>query len=408
MSLRRVGTLLVAVVGVVVFWPVFSRIGHTASYGDFGVHVNVAREMAATGRLLIAWPVFHLATIAIHSILYHLGALVSFPRAGELVITAAMVITLVGLYEWLASSLGSSLSSGWRASLTLMAVCVSLLIIGPINLFSVVDHDLYLGYLTPTSFHNPTYLVLKPLALLQFALVSGALIPSRVVEPWSRWRWVLTVVSSVLTPLAKPNYAVCLLPALGLLFAYDMISRARRPGSFGLWRRITLGVVLPTVVVLAWQYLSTFGQPDTGLVFAPFRFVDSVSSDILPKTLASLAFPILASIALRPLVGPDRRLQLAWLAAGFAIAYYFLLDESGYRASSGNFGWSVQICLFLLFVILVVQIAEQLRLRTDSSDRLVALLRRLAWPLVAYSIQLSGGLIFFSIYFLGHSDRLWL
>src|SRR5436190_2063620 len=51
-----------------------------------------------------------------------------------------------------------------------LAATFFLLVIGPITLFTWRRHNLYLGYLSPTVYHNPMIAIVKPLAILHFWL----------------------------------------------------------------------------------------------------------------------------------------------------------------------------------------------------------------------------------------------
>ena len=47
----------------------------------------------------------------------------------------------------------------------------------------------------------------------------------------------------------------------------------------------------------------------------------------------------------------DTMLNLAWLTFGFATLQTYLLAEAGPRFNDGNFAWSSQISLFVLFTV---------------------------------------------------------
>ena len=69
-------------------------------------------------------------------------------------------------------------------------------------------------------------------------------------------------------------------------------------------------------------------------------------------------------------------LSLAWLSFFFGCAYAYLLAESGPRAMHGNFWWSAQVSLFVLFFESVRFCLEQERAFVVREGGV-----RLRWPL---------------------------
>jgi hypothetical protein len=245
-----------------------------------------------------------------------------------------------------------------------------LMISWPLFLFYFVDHKFYGGYIGTNVFHNPTMVLLKPLALF----VHLKVVKSLVAKQWSfsirRSLWIAIVM--ILATLAKPNYAIVLLPALGILFLLLRGNLRVAP-----WRQIVLFVILPVVILLAIQFLMHFnnglvaGKSDRGIIFAPFVVFGMYSRFLFPKFLLAMAFPLAVATTFFKNASADLRLKFAWLCFLIGSFYTYFLAESGSDMSAGNFGWSSQISLFILFVESAIFLLDSNRRGVTDRGKLV-------------------------------------
>ncbi|MEZ4669458.1 MAG: hypothetical protein R3E39_16245 [Anaerolineae bacterium] len=234
------------------------------------------------------------------------------------------------------------LSPAVRGAATLVLTML-LMVADPLRLDSssaVYDH--YAGFVPINVYHNPTIVLLKPLALLLFLQVLHIFDGSSV----SKSRLFLCAFLSVAATMAKPNYSIALIPALGLYVMIRII--LRRPVHFGL---LIIGVVVPIMVVIGWQLISVRGTGMGGILFAPFAVMIFMSPDdlIFLKFIGSIAFPLcVLMLYFRPALR-DTMLQVAWLVFAAGAFYTYLLAEV-LNPFYGNFIWSGEITLLLLFV----------------------------------------------------------
>jgi hypothetical protein len=222
-----------------------------------------------------------------------------------------------------------------------VALAVLLSLLGPVNLLTW-RHP-YVGYLVPTIFHNPTYTVMQPLALLLFLLVVRA--PPEERSAALRHATALAV-ATVLCSLAKPSYILALLPVAAL----DSLRRAAR-GE----RRDALveavALVLPAVAVLGWQFRFEYASGSTShLVLAPLAVMGHFTNYLFPKLVLSILFPLGLLLLYRREALADRGLCIAWGAFACGAGATYLLAETGPRFSHGNFVWSGDVCAFILLV----------------------------------------------------------
>ena len=268
--------------------------------------------------------------------------LVTFGRLGlyaslMIVQVAAQVSTAVILYFWM----GEGVEDRFR---TLRAFAASgLTLVAPIVVIAPWDGLFYFGYVGLANYHNPTIHLLRPFALLSFILACRAFRGGRASSLTVAAAGMLMATSL----LIKPNYALCILPAIAVVAWLRW--RAHKPPD---WRMLLFGFFLPAAIVLLAQWAVGFWMArgeETGFLMRPLEVERAFSGYLLPKFLLSIVFPVVILAAYPWDSLRDDGLALAWLSFVFGAAQMYLLAESGDRFYHGNFRWGAQISLFLLF-----------------------------------------------------------
>ena len=380
------GALVLTLFGPVLWW--------LAPQSDFAVHSAEAEYWATYGSTRIQLPNFLFAglTVIFQMCIPGLG----FLSAGVLVALLAQGLLAATLFECVLQSWPSGPTNAERLLLCALGA-VSLMIVMPFNLLTFGQHNLYHGYIATSVYHSPSLALLKPLALLAW------LQAIRIFEPGKAGLRSVAFAATVvgLGVLAKPNFAVALLPALVSFAGWRTLRH--RPGDSVDWRRVWLGFVAPGCAVLAWQYLYTYSSNQaahpsemaSGIVFAPLRIVSALSqaspAGLTMRFLLSILFPAAVYLAYTPQARRDVALNLAWVLFSAGAACSYLLAESGPRAADGNFLWSGQITLFILFAT-----SATFALRHAVADRSP----RRALCAFAYGLHLASGLVWYALQFL--------
>lgn len=352
-------------------------------------HVDFARKIAETHVLYPGHFLYHLLTVAMHAILP-----VSWLQASVLVLLGARVSLAIVLWHLVRRSLRAGASA--NDALVAIVVPLALMFASAISFPTWSGGHYYLGYIVPNIAVSQTMVVLQPLALLTFVMVVRVLgtLSDGVVSVRD-----LAVVGllALVSTLAKPSYAMVLLPAVGILLL-AMVSTSKWRGDRV--RAIATAAALgtPVMVAMGWIYVSTYlklqGHPGgTGIAIAPLRVMDylqqavgggaHVRAWLLAKFLLSALFPIVVAVTWFPRIRHDLRFRLAWLQFAIGLIFtYFFAERPTFTA--GNFTWSAQTALFILFVVSALLLIEQTMTGTGSR------LRRLsAWPaLVCYGVLL--------------------
>jgi hypothetical protein len=351
---------------------------------DYAMHAEWAREIAETGHVSVPHPLFHFLTILVHALVpRRLGELVQFGNdaapADPGYLLAAMLVGTAS-YVALALLLDHALRAageerGARGAWVAAASALSLMLFGPISVFTWRSHQLYLGYIVPNVFHNPTVTLVKPLALAWFWSVTRARSSPR--------GWLVAGALTLAATLAKPSFTVAFLPALALWLV--LAGRSERAVDA---RAGVASLAAGAAVVACQAWLRGSGEASL-LVVAPLEVMGFYSQrwQMPLLLLLSIAFPLCAAIVYRRAALRDGPLQLAWLVFAVAAAYGYVLAEADPNTGSGNWLWSGQIGLFVL-------LAQTLLLVRSRPSDAAPWARRLVW--LAFGLQLACGIAWYA------------
>jgi hypothetical protein len=347
-----IGLGAVILLMIALFLPVVSRaVGESADYMD---HIRDARLWAEAGmgldQSIRPHFFYHLLVIAVHALIPG----IDWPNAAVIVGTGLYILLALIVYALVRPvliSVSSHEQDEYREIGIALVITTALMLVTPVTLLTWNEENLYLGYIGVHTYHNPTQIALKPFALLFFLYSLYTFSSQRPT-----WKIViLTFALGIASTLSKPNLAICLIPAVGLLVLYQLVRK--RPVQ---WLQLIVGVGTPVALVLVWQFFF-HSSKEGGFAFDPFMVMEYYSPGTLPlKFVMSILFPAAVTLAYFRQAREDSTILLAWLAFGFSVAYIYLLSEPS-NWTSGNFLWSGQITLFILFVVLTLFFIRQIR-----------------------------------------------
>jgi hypothetical protein len=370
--------MLAALVAALSAW-ILTRGGRTLEpFHDYRFHNQIAGRMAAGGPLEVPHPLYHLLVAGLDAVAPALDR----PRAGLAVAVSAQVA--LALLAFLALKWVAPQSSTVPALLAL-----GLTVVAPLNWLTPGPREFYFGYIYATSFHSPTMLLLRPLALGLF-LATVAAIDKR--DGHQGMREAGLAVLTLSSALAKPSYVMCLVPAVIILLLGEWRRLSRPPDSC---RLLVVGAVLPGLIVMvaqAWFTLSSPQMKPSRVVWAPLQVVFHHTHPdvalVAAKLLLSIAFPLVVAAAFWRQAARDPGLRLAWLGLAAGAAYAYGLAETGARAAHGNFIWSGQAAAAVLFIASARFLLDAwARSRDASGDRV-----RMAACGIAFVLHVAAGL----------------
>ena len=363
--LQRWGPTIVLVLLVaLVFSPIIYKVIYTYHF-DYDSHIYWAEQIFhptdSDNVPLALWAHsnWHFLVILFSFITFG-----SFPVAGSLATVFSIILLSVVTFQLIRPVLLQKNISLWWG----VAVALGMTLVAPIYLYVIKDKQFYFGYLGLTSYHNPTIILLKPLAILVF--IWGM----RCFQPAARnGRQVLiAAVFSILATLTKPSFAICFIPALGLGVLWYLFRK--KPLD---WKMIIFGFILPTSLVLIWQFWLTYASNDpSSIELAPFGVMNIRSGWLDRKFLLSIGFPLLIMVLYWKDALKDTRLLLAWTTLFFGSFFTYFLAEQGPRFAHGNFVWSGEIAMLVLFSMSTLFFIEKAR-----ENRYKTILVGLVWGL---------------------------
>lgn len=270
----------------------------------------------------------------------------------------------------------------------LWGLTAAVLIASHVFLPTALRHNFYYGYFVPVVYHNPTQQLCKLFALwIWFRYCRDFL--------WGAaptWRQSLgTGILGALSAVAKPSFLIAFLPLSGLIGLWDLL-RLRWARAF----RFGVGIAAPTTAILLAQAYSFYG-PDAGgeLMFAPFAVFNASQTQY--KLPLSLLFPLV--LLAGTLIGAVRHQsadaaghraawRAVWALAAIGLFETLCLGERS-RLMDGNFAWTGQTCVFLLYIesllaLLAARVARPMRI--------------VAWAAFALHV-LSGAIWYGAVFF---------
>ncbi len=364
---RRIVQLAVGLAAAAIYAPAVWSVGLRT---DVGAHLEFAETMGLTGQSFGPYYMFEQLAIIIRSLLPFgvieevLPGSVSASATWDIAGTTAVLLMVVVLSQLVFIRIvrASSGPPTPTADLGTGAVTLCLLIVAPVTLLTWMDHNLLLGYVSVTSYENPTVNVVRPFAFLLFWVLAERM--GRRNPPWVV---VATVALSFGALHAKPSYSICLLPAVVI---WTAVSRAGRAWTD--LRLTMIGFVLPTAFGLGVQVLLSGGEgtirvAPMEVVSALMEVNDRPTWVFLPMLMLSSLFPLTVAIALWSEARTTRSWLLAWLTYLIGLLLFCTLTFSG-RRDYGDFIWGAQVALFILFVESVRVAVRHRAARTAMAD----------------------------------------
>jgi hypothetical protein len=226
-----------------------------------------------------------------------------------------------------------------------------------------ISKTFYLGQIVPNVWHNSTVIFLMPFSIMLFFECYKVLYDQPITNGGKSNLKIFALI--VLNALIKPSFLFVIIPVSILLVS---ISIARKQNSLQrakiLWpflAGITF-VVAEYILIYKLSYVSTAvgGQADSGVIMAPFQVWDYFSDNMLIALLSSLFFPIVYAIVSNGAVLKNKMVQFAVVNFIVGLAVYILFVENGERKFHANFYWQVVVVTYMLFFVLLIDLANNI------------------------------------------------
>jgi len=238
----------------------------------------------------------------------------------------------------------------------LLALSLLFVFVIPIPSYFLGDYFMYIGNYAPNVWHNSTILFLFPFALILFELSYKQLQSFDAKRNW----WILGLV--VLNLFIKPSFFlvfICAYPVMLLI-------------QFGLRKQFWLGIIPLAVgmALLIIQYIVIYkisgpaANDSSSVVFLPFYKNPELNQDMINIPFAlifSLFFPLIYVVLNIKRLYNNRLFLYTLLTFVFSILIFFLISETGRRASHGNYYWQIVITTWLCFFVALLSLLKDFK-----------------------------------------------
>lgn len=324
---------------------------------------------------------WHVLIIFIHKVSGSSFMAVSFVSVFLCVFVASLIV-------YCSFKIESGMSEGIAATLTFV-----LFFLHPVFFLYPIDKNLYLGYFSQNPFHNPTFILLKSIALLHFILFCKAI---KNDDRESRGLAAYLVLGALLalTVIAKPSYFVAFVPSVVLVVVFN-VAFPKYSELSPIRVMLIFSTLLPGLVVIIWQFFHFFVESG-GRVSIGFGFLDTYSIYSYPwtfpfKLFGSVVFPISLIWLMGRRLARKIDFQISSIMLLTSIFYAsFIVELYDEKISGdGNWIWSSQLANFMLFFVCIQYYA----LEIFSARRAVTRSYQLLVPALVLFLHAVAGAI---------------
>jgi hypothetical protein len=222
----------------------------------------------------------------------------------------------------------------------------------------VLNTTIFFGQGSPNIWHSPTFIMTKPFVLIIIILIVSLL--EDLKKQTSIRYIILPSFLLMLSVFYKPNFALAFIPAVGLYILFKHWSEFRK-------YVISFFLVLPALLILGYQFISTYFFTDNNLggtgdhIILTFFGAWKVHSPCIPlSVLRGIIFPASIFLFRRKEVIKNNYLILSWLfyLAAFA-EVSFLAEKEGFFAFNFSNGYS--FALISLYTFSVIELLKWMK-----------------------------------------------
>ena len=226
----------------------------------------------------------------------------------------------------------------------------------------------YIGYQSPSIWHNSTYIVMKVLATAALFLCF------HIARDYERLNWkkcVLFAVLLALTTATKTSFVAVFAPVALIMLIADGIAGVPLKKLL-----LVATTIIPTILVVLFQEAVLFGEDTGNGIVIEFGYTVFLRAETPQYTMIlSALFPVLVFLFNAVAVCKDtfcdfkekkkglkhREFLVSWGMWFFGALELLFLKETGTRLKDANFAWGYNYCLFILFIVSCIYLIKNLQ-----------------------------------------------
>lgn len=230
-----------------------------------------------------------------------------------------------------------------------------------VSYFPLIGELDYRGILNFNIYHNPTYIMMKPFAIL-CVWFFFRLMNKYAVKGIRVYEWFIFAGLMLLTTFFKPNFMIGFSISMLVVLAVDFIRHRGKK----ILNYIALGTtVFPSVALMYFQQTVLFsgGNANSHMNIGFMTGLRAMAHHPEIKIVLSLVFPLIILCFVFKDLFRDRFFAFGWLHMAVNLGITVFLYETGYRLHHGNFIWS---SFFALGIVFIVSLAKYVKLAEEK------------------------------------------
>lgn len=314
-------------------------------YSDFATHSSwaVGEFTDPLYDKFYAYPIWHLMVRIVNGLLP-----IGREYAGALVTACCIGVGTWILYCFLDKELKDCLSRKKICLLTMGIMILTALYMPWFN------KEVYLGQSSPTIWHNPTNMAVKPLALLLFLWFLRLYMGKQKIKgiEFVGFSGIL-----LLSCFVKPSFAQGFLPAVVIFLLVELVRTKGKSFFFSL--KMALAFV-PSGIYFLTQFFSMFGEKaERSMGISPFTVMRFDTEHPLISILQAAAFPLFVAMIMGgKKLSRDKEFLFSLVFYVVSLLEFIVLIEVT-EPESGNFEWALQLALFAFFAMAAVRFYQK-------------------------------------------------
>lgn len=263
----------------------------------------------------------------------------------DLVNAMALILSLAKLSEFIIIKkiLDSSIKLNEAESLFITAIinfCTVLYL-------PIINLNVYFPMLSPNILHNPTMILLTPIAIIFFYWYLKLYIKSDAVTYKHTFLFSLLLIMAT---LVKPAFTNVMLIVMALYYLFHL----KRFISKYFWHDLL--IFFPSAILILYQ-IHLISKANFGtLTFAPYKVIGYYTEHPVITLLQAIEFPLLITLAssMISINNDSNYLRFSWLYAFIAYLIWSLFYLTGPTWAHANLAWPYSLLLTFLYTFSII------------------------------------------------------
>lgn len=345
--------LLLSVILFIVTYAIVLKLSFD-HLGDYDAHIEWALDLFAGVNPATVYPFWHFCVRVLYGFC-HLFIPVT-PEYIAAYFTGAVNVTVYLIVSDIIKNRGCPFSE---------LISFPLMFVTPIYL-PWYNRYIYLGQVSPNTWHSPTALMIRPFAVLAFFMICDICEKIRKKENISLKSYISLLVVLLLGVLSKPVFFQSAVPALGIYIVVILIHE--KAEGFKKYLFLVLTFVPSFVVVLFQFIISFYSDNGSGVGFGWMEVWKHYAGHPLFSMLIALMFPFLYILLNCRTAFRDISIRLSSLLVLSGFLEFAILYEKGDRKNHLNFSWALNLSYFLIWIATSCRFFSDLKIM-EKNDR---------------------------------------